>query len=91
MLKSDFVFIGYFFAQERCHKGYSFIARLSIKCGERNVVSSVVAFSSGNELSHYSSLQCSERIVGFFGYLSGDAALRNTSLGCHANVFGSNR
>ncbi|WP_157372681.1 hypothetical protein [Photobacterium marinum] len=52
MLKSGFVFIGYFFAQERCHKGYSFIARLSIKYGKTQVASSVVAFSSGNEPSH---------------------------------------
>ncbi|WP_064608959.1 hypothetical protein [Photobacterium sp. J15] len=38
MLKSDSVFIGYFFAQERCHKSHSFIARLSIKNGETQVV-----------------------------------------------------
>ncbi|WP_157097637.1 hypothetical protein [Photobacterium sp. J15] len=57
MLKSDSVFIGYFFAQERCHKGHSFIARLSMKYGETQVVSLVAAFSSGNEPLHYSTLQ----------------------------------
>ncbi|WP_157097632.1 hypothetical protein [Photobacterium sp. J15] len=57
MLKSEFVFVGYFFAQERCHKGHSFSARLSIKYGETQVVSLVVAFSSGNEPLHYSTLQ----------------------------------
>ncbi|WP_157372682.1 hypothetical protein [Photobacterium marinum] len=42
MLKSNFVFIGYFFAQERCHKSHSFIARLSIKYVETQVVSFVL-------------------------------------------------
>ncbi len=65
MLKSDSVFIGYFFAQERCHKGHSFIARLSIKYSEKLFFSFVVAFSSGNEPSHYSSLHCDERLAGY--------------------------
>ncbi|WP_299022666.1 hypothetical protein [uncultured Photobacterium sp.] len=91
MLKSDIIFIGYFFAQERCQKGHSFIVRLSIKYGETRVVSSVVAFSSGNEPLYYSTLHCNERIVGFSADHSGDAALRNISSGCHANVFGSKR
>ncbi|WP_157097629.1 hypothetical protein [Photobacterium sp. J15] len=91
MLKSDSVFIGYFFAQERCHRDHSFIARLSITNGEMKVISSIAAFNSGNEPSHYSSLHCSERLAGFFAYQSCDAALRNISLGCYANVFGSKR
>ncbi|ELR63109.1 hypothetical protein C942_04123 [Photobacterium marinum] len=53
------------------------------------VICSIAAFNSGNESSHYSSLHCNERLAGFFAYQSCDAALRNISLGCHANVFGS--